>query len=384
MTGKFPRLLSPGRIGDLALSNRMLMSPMTRFRVTDAGVPTELNIVYYGQRASAGLIVTEATYAAPRGRLTPHTAGLCSNEHVLAWQKITDAVRVQRGHVFVQLCHGGRVSHPKLQPDGGLPVAPSAIAKTGQVRIAESVEEGVKKVDAPVPRALELHEIPEIVQEFKHAAERAVTAGFDGVELHAGSGLLHQQFLTTTANLRTDRYGGSVLNRCRFVIETLEAMSEVRGPGRVGIKIAPNFAYNGTDMDGADMIETYSFLARELSRLQLGYVHVQFPPWGLFIGPKDFDPIDFIRPLYEGTLVGAGEFDRHKAEAALAAGRCDLIAFGRRFIANPDLPRRIDLDAEENGWDEATLYTPTPEGFIDYPTLEEARSRRSSTAAGAV
>ncbi|HVT25463.1 MAG TPA: alkene reductase [Rhizomicrobium sp.] len=362
-------LLSAGRVGDIVLRNRMIMSPMTRFRVTETGVPSDLNIIYYGQRASAGLIISEGTYSEPKGRLTPRTAGLHTEEHVSAWRAITDAVHEKQGRMFVQLCHGGRVSHPLLQPDGELPVAPSAIAKTGQVRIRENETEGVIKVDAPIPRALDLPEITSIVEEFGRATERAVTAGFDGVELHAASGLLHQQFLTTTANVRSDRYGGSPLNRCRFVIETLEAMSAVRGSGRVGIKIAPNFAYNGTDMPMRDIIDTYSLLVEELKRLDLGYVHVQYPPWGLFSGPKSFNPIMFVRPLYKGTLIGAGEFNRDTAEDMLAAGHSDFIAFGRRFIANPDLPARIAAGAEENAWDEATLYTPTPEGFIDYPTL---------------
>ena len=278
----------------------------------------------------------------------------------------------------MQLCHAGRVSHPTLQPGGALPVAPSAVAKAGTVRVTENEELGVKQIPAPTPRALETYEIPQIVEGFKRAAERAVSAGFDGIELHSGSGLLHQQFLTTSANRRKDRYGGSVLNRCRFVLETLEALCAVRGPGRVGIKLAPNFAYNGTEMRMDDMLKTYAFLARALSGLNLAYVHVHYPPWNLFLGPKEFDPIDFIRPLYKGTLVGGGEFDRHSAEKALATGRCDLIAFGRRMLANPDLPRRFLLDAEENGWDDATLYTPTPQGFTDYPTLEEARARQQA------
>lgn len=364
-------LLSPIRVGDLQLPNRMLMSPMTRFRVSETGVPSELNAVYYRQRASAGLLVGEGTYVEPRGRLTPRTAGLYTAEQVAAWRRITDAVHDQGGRMFIQLCHGGRVSHPRLQPGGAQPVAPSAVAKTGQVRIVEDEAEGVKKVDAPVPRALETDEIAPIVDAFRTATRNAVEAGFDGVELHAGSGLLHQQFMTPAANLRTDRYGGSAQNRCRFVIETLEAMAEVRGPGRVGIKIAPTFAYNGTDMAMEDIVETYGYLAAELSRLDLAYVHVQFPPWGLFIGPRDFDVIGFVRERYRGTLVAAGEFDRESGEAAIAAGKCDLIAFGRRFIANPDLPERIRRNAPENGWDEATLYSPAPEGFIDYPTLDE-------------
>jgi N-ethylmaleimide reductase len=373
-------LLSSVEVGDLVLPNRMLMSPMTRFRVTETGVPTDLNILYYSQRASAGLIVSEGTYAAPWGRLTPRTAGLYNDEQIRAWRRVTDAVHTNGGRMFVQLCHGGRVSHQTLQPNFGDPVAPSAIAKVGQVRVTENEEQGVKKVDAPVPRALTLAEIAQIVDEFKCSASLAIDAGFDGVELHAGSGLLHQQFLTPISNVRTDQYGGSALNRCRFVLETIESLSEVRGSGRVGIKIAPNFAYNGMDMALADIVETYALLATELSRFNLAYVHVQYPPWELFFGPKEFNSIEFVRPHYAGTLVGAGEFDRRTAEAMLVAGSCDLIAFGRRFIANPDLPERIRLDAEENTWDEPTLYTPTPHGFTDYPTLAESRSRSLSNS----
>lgn len=364
------RLLSPVRLGDLQLPNRMLMSPMTRFRVSESGVPSELNATYYRQRASAGLLVGEGTYVEPRGRLTPRTAGIYHPEQIAAWRKITDAVHEERGRMFLQLCHGGRVSHERLQPDGAQPVAPSAIAKTGQVRIVEAETEGVQKVDAPVPRALETQEIAPIIAAFRQATINAMDAGFDGVELHAASGLLHQQFLTPSANVRDDRYGGSVVNRCRFVIETLEAMAEVRGSGRVGVKISPTFAYNGMEMSIPDIVETYSYLAGELSRLNLAYVHVQFPPWGLFIGPRDFDVIGFVRRCYRGTIVAAGEFDRETGEAAIAEGQCDLIAFGRRFIANPDLPERIRRGAPENGWDEATLYGPSPEGFTDYPTLE--------------
>jgi N-ethylmaleimide reductase len=348
----------------------MVMSPMTRFRVSEAGVPSELNAIYYRQRAAAGLLIGEGTYVEPRGRITPRTSGLYTAEQVAAWRAISDEVHDAAGRMFIQLCHGGRASHGRLQPDGAQPVAPSAISTGSLIRIQEDESSGVKKVEAPVPRALETAEIPGIVEEFRAATRRAEAAGFDGVELHAGSGLLHQQFMTPAANVRIDRYGGDPVNRCRFVIETLEAMSEVRGPGRIGVKIAPTFAYHGTHMEMDDVIGTYSYLARELSRLDLAYLHVQFPPWGMFIGPRDFDVIGFIRGHYRGTLMGAGEFDRHTGEAALADGKCDLVAFGRRFIANPDLPERVRRDAPENTWDEATLYSPLAEGLIDYPALD--------------
>jgi N-ethylmaleimide reductase len=366
---RYPHLLSAGRVGDLELPNRMVMSPMTRFRVEETGAPMPLNALYYGQRASAGLIVGEFSYAEPRGRCSPRAAGIACEDHVAAWRVVTDEVHGRGGRMFLQVGHAGRVSHPALQPNGELPVAPSSIAKPGEVRITESVEDGVVKAPAPTPRALEVAEIAELTEEFGRATARAQAAGFDGVELHAGSGFLHQQFLTLVSNQRTDAYGGGAANRCRFLIETLEAMCAVRGPGRVGVKIAPNFAYHGMDMAHADVLETYGLLARELDRLGLAYVHVQYPPWGLFYGPRDFNPIPFIREHFAGTLLGAGEFDRDSAEAALRDGTCDLVAFGRRFIANPDLPERIRLAAEENGWDEARLYGPTAEHFTDFPVL---------------
>lgn len=373
-------LLSPGKLGDLTLPNRMLMCPMTRFRVTEEGVPTELNIVYYGQRASAGLIITETAYPHPTGRLSPRVAGLYSSEQVSAWRRVTDAVRERGGRMFAQLCHAGRISHPRLQPNGELPIAPSPIAPKKPIRITESEKQGLRFADPVAPREMDRADMRDVIGHFRNATRRAQDAGFEGVELHAGSGFLHQQFLTCATNLRTDDYGRDARARCRFIIETLEAMCEVRGPGRVGIKIAPNFAYNDIASEEAEIRETYGLLAELLSPLDLAYVHVQYPPWGLFTGPKDLNPIDLVRPSYKGTLVGAGEFDRHSAESALAAGRCDFVAFGRRFIANPDLPERFRQDAGENGWDETTLYAPSAEGFIDYPTLDEERAGLGSKA----
>jgi N-ethylmaleimide reductase len=374
------RLLSPGRLGDLMLPNRMLMCPMTRFRVTEEGVPTDLNIIYYGQRASAGLIITETAYPHPTGRLSPRVAGLYSPEQVAAWARITSAVADRGGRMFVQLCHAGRISHPRLQPNGELPMAPSPVAPNKPIRVHESEEAGLRFADPVVPRAMSHADIRAVIGYFRDATRRAEMAGFEGVELHAGSGFLHQQFLTRATNGRTDAYGRDARGRCRFVIETLEAMCEVRGPGRVGVKIAPNFAYNDIASDEAEIRETYACLAELLTPLGLAYVHVQYPPWGLFTGPKDLNPIDLVRASYPGTLVGAGEFDRHTGEAALRDERCDFVAFGRRFIANPDLPERFRRDAPENGWDESTLYAPSAEGFIDYPTLGDEQAGHGPTA----
>jgi N-ethylmaleimide reductase len=348
------------------------MSPMTRFRVDTSGVPTDLNAVYYSQRASAGLIVSESVYVTPYGRWSPRAAGLHTDAQIAAWRGVTDAVHGKGGRMFAQIAHGGRLSHPALRPDGTDSVAPSSRPQRKKVRVEEDAGTGLKLADPVIPRALTTGEIHEIVAEFKRTAARAITAGFDGVEVHSGSGFLHHQFLATCVNQRTDSYGGIVGNRCRFLIETLEALSEVRGSRRVGVKIAPNFAYNDIESSEAEIHETYTYLARALSALNLAYVHVQFPPWGLFTGPKTLNPIDLVRPHYTGTLIGAGEFDRHTAEAALANRRCDLIAFGRRFVANPDLPGRFRRNAAENTWDESKLYTPTLEGFTDYPTLDGA------------
>lgn len=369
---RFANLMSPGRVGDLALPNRILMSPMTRFRITETGVPKPMNVDYYAQRASAGLIISETMYVEPRGRQMKLTAGLYSAEQVAGWRTVTDAVHDAGGRMFAQLFHAGRCSHPDHQPDRATPMAPSSVPHNVLVRI-DGPTGAHQKTSAPIPRAMEPADILAVIDEFAVGTKRAEEAGFDGVELHAGSGLLHQQFLSTNSNARADAYGGSAANRCRFVIESLEAMCAVRGAQRVGIKIAPNFAYNAVDMAFDDILETYETLMAALRPMGLAYVHVQYPAWGLITGPRDFNPIDFIRPLYDGPLIGAGEFDRNTAEAALAAGRCDLIAFGRRFIANPDLPKRIELDAPENGWDETTLYSPEAEGFTDYPLLDVAR-----------
>jgi N-ethylmaleimide reductase len=231
-----------------------------------------------------------------------------------------------------------------------------------------------------VPRQITLREIPGIVEEYRRAAENAFAAGFDGVELHSGSGGLPHQFLATCANQRPDAYGGSVANRCRFVLEVVEALVSVRGARRVGIKIAPNWCYNDIEADAGEIVETYSYLARALQPMALAYVHVQFPPWGMYTPPRDGLSIDLVRAHYPGTLIGAGEFGRAEGDEALRNGRCDLIAFGRRFIANPDLVARFRRDAHENAWDEARYFTPDDAGFTDFKTLEQEEAEAEARA----
>lgn len=355
-------LFEPVEVGQMCLPNRIVMSPMTRYRADEHGVPDDFNVDYYGQRASAGLVVSESNYTEPTGRLAPLATGLYTPAQVRAWRRVTHAVHAAGGRMFSQLVHCGRVSHPALQPDNALPVAPSAVRQHDQVRLSQG------KVDPVTPRALQKQEIQSIVDGFATAVQSAVEAGFDGVELHAGSGFLHHQFLSTNSNLRNDCYGGTAANRCRMVIETIEAMAAVNGPGYVGIKIAPTFTYH--DMHDANPEETYSTLCAALSGRDLAYVHVQIPPRFLRSGQTNLDGVGLARKHYDGIIMAAGEFDRYSAASSIQTGLCDLVAFGRRYIANPDLVERFRFGLEENHWDETTFYSPGPRGFVDYPALD--------------
>jgi len=371
MKKPYPELLSAGKLGDFEVPNRMCMAPMTRFRVSTEGVPEAANVLYYSQRASAAIIVTESLYVEPRGLQETLTAGLYSAAQVSAWARVTRGVHDNGGRIFAQLAHAGRLSHPSLQPGNELPIAPSPIAEGVMVRLPHPETGDIQFVNTEVPRPLETDEVRAMVKEYARAAGRAMSAGFDGVEIHAGSGHLHRQFLQLSSNQRTDEYGGSARNRCRFVIETVEEIVARIGSGRVGIKIAPNFAYNGMTGDITEIEETYPLLCQALERFDLAYVHVQNPSWNLFFGPEDYDPVSHVRRHYRNTLLAGGEYDRHTGEAALGGGLCDFVVFGRRFLANPDLPARFELDAQENAWDDATVYLPGPTGFTDYPTLAE-------------
>jgi len=353
-------------VGDLLLPNRILMAPMTRSRADTDGCPSDLAVTYYAQRAGAGLIITEGTQPSPSGQGYPRTPGLHNAAQVAAWRTVADAVHDAGGRIFVQLMHAGRVAHPLNMAEGAEIVAPSSVAAQTMVFTDQQ-----GPLAPPMPRALEEREIAEVVEEFARSARLAREAGLDGVELHAGSGYLPMQFLSPNANRRTDRYGGSPLNRCRFVVEVLEAMIGEIGRGRVGIKLSPGITFNDVHDDNA--VDSYDVLLKALDSLQPAYVHVQRPARFLAeaMPGTDFtnDWVAFTRSCFSGAVAAGGDFDAVSAERALTSGSMDLVAFGRSFIANPDLPRRLELGAPVAEPDAQTFYTPGPGGYIDYPAL---------------
>ena len=348
------QLFTPVRIGRHTLSNRMVMAPMTRSRAGDDGVPSELAITYYSQRASAGLIITECAYVSPMGKGYVRTPGIGTDAQVAAWKKVTEAVHAKGGRIFMQLWHTGRISHPSLLPERAIPVAPSAIKPAGQSWTPTGLQDFV------TPRALSVDEIAAIVADFRIATRRALEAGFDGVELHAASGYLPEQFLSSGTNQRQDQYGGSVANRARFVLEVLAAMVAEAGGDRVGIKISPEMNFN--DIVDANPQETYTCLVEQLRGLNLAYLHV-----ALFGTKVDYHAL--LRPRFNGAYLIGGGLDQKSAEAALAAGRADATVFGGAFLANPDLPERFRQGAPLNAPDQSTFYSPGAQGYTDYPFL---------------
>lgn len=348
-------LFTPVQIGRYTLANRMVMAPMTRSRADDDGVQSELTVTYYGQRAGAGLIITECTYVSPMGKGYVRTPGIQTDAQVAAWKKVTDAVHAKGGRIFIQLWHTGRISHPSLLPGNALPVAPSAIKPTGKSWTPTGLQDYV------TPRALELDEIAGIVTDFRSATCRALEAGFDGVELHAASGYLPEQFLSSGSNQRQDQYGGSVENRARFILEVLDAMVAEAGGDRVGIKIAPEMNFN--DIVDANPQETYTYLVDQLRERKLAYLHV-----ALFGTPVDYHAL--LRPRFAGAYLMGGGLDQQRAETALAEGRADAAVFGGAFLANPDLPERFRQGAPLNTPNRDTFYSPGSQGYIDYPTLD--------------
>ena len=363
------KLLSSYDLGSLTLPNRVLMAPMTRNRAP-GHVPTDLMATYYRQRASAGLIITEATQVHPRGRGYPNTPGIHSDEQVEGWKAITDAVHDAGGRIFLQLWHVGRVSHASYQPDddGGRPLAPSAIQlEEGEAFTADGQMEPFTE-----PRALATEEVPEIVEQYRRGAANAKQAGFDGVEIHGANGYLIDQFLATGTNQRTDRYGGSLENRARFLFEVVDAVTGEWDDDRVGLRLSPGSSFNGMHDD--DPAETFGFVAEHLNAYDLAYVHV-----------AENDPIDgeparrIVRPRYDGSLVVAGGYDREAGEEVLQSGEADLVAYARHFLANPDLPARFAQNAPLNDWDRDTFYGGDAEGYTDYPTLDETEEATPTT-----
>ena len=307
-----PGLFTPVKVGPLELPNRIVMSPMTRIRAGENCVPTERMARYYSQRASAGLIITEGTHPSPMGRGYTYPPGLHTEEQAVSWRKVTDAVHAAGGRILVQLMHAGRVSHSSLLPDHARPVAPSAIAVSGQIHTFGG------KDAFQTPRPLETEEIPAVIEEYRRAAELSITAGFDGVELHAATGYLPNQFQVTGSNRRTDAYGGSLEKRTRFTLEVVEVLCGVRGADRVGIKIAPGFTVNDTFDD--DPAETYTYFVRCLNRLGLAYLHVGYDSgYGRGTAPP-FNPVDLLRPVYRGTLPAVGGFNKESGGGGDSSG----------------------------------------------------------------
>ncbi len=350
-------LLTPFTLGKLQLRNRVVMAPMTRSRASAEQVVPEMTATYYEQRASAGLIVTEATQVSPDAIGYPNTPGVYTDEQVAAWRRVTDAVHESGGRIFVQLWHVGRVADPALRPGGSPPVAASAVAATGQMYTAEGPKPFV------VPRALRTDEISVIVTEFANAAARAIEAGFDGVEIHAANGYLIDGFLRDSSNVRTDEYGGSAENRSRFLWEVTEAVVAAIGADRVGVRFSPVAPVNGT-VDGRPF-ETFAVAARGLRRFGLAYLHVIEPATAA--GER-------ITPLlareFGGTVIANGGYTLALADEAIDRGEAELVAFGVPYIANPDLVERFEEGAPLAEGDRATFYGGGAAGYADYETRE--------------
>jgi N-ethylmaleimide reductase len=353
-------LLSPYRLGDLEFSNRMVMAPMTRSRAVEGNVPHPAAATYYTQRASAGLIITEGSQVSPQAVGYIRTPGIYSPQQVKGWKTVTDAVHKAGGKIFLQLWHVGRASHPDFQ-GGKLPVAPSALPVEGEVFTSR----GRKRI--LMPRALELAEIPGIIEQYRKGAENAKASGFDGVELHGANGYLLDQFLRDGSNRRTDEYGGSVENRARLPLEVTKAVIGVWGSARVGYKISPHFPF--LSMSDTNPRGTFSYFANELNNLRLGYLHMAEFLTGVMTPAPDSRLAPTIREIFRGTLILNGGYDARSGNEAIEKGGADLISFGTLFLANPDLPERFKKNAPLNSPNHKTFYTGEEKGYIDYPKL---------------
>ncbi len=356
-----PDLFSPFQLGPLSLPNRTVMAPMTRNRAGPGNVPGPLNATYYAQRASAGLIVSEATQVSPQGLGYPGTPGIHSAEQVAGWRLVTDAVHRAGGRIFLQLWHVGRISHPSLQPGGALPVAPSAIAPSGQAWTLDGMKPYV------TPHALEAAEIAEIVEDFRRGARNARQAAFDGVELHGANGYLVDQFLRDGANRRTDGYGGSAQNRTRFLVEVTEAVVGEWGGARVGVRLSPTNPFN--DMADSNPAATFAAAAGALERFGLAYLHIVEPAAGDPVTAGEVPDLKFLRKIWRGALIGNKGYDLARANAVIRGGTADLVSFATLFLANPDLPERFRRGGPFNPPERKTFYGGSAAGYTDYPPL---------------
>ena len=358
-----PSLFDSFRLGDVTLSNRIVMAPLTRNRAVAGFVPSPLAVEYYAQRADAGLIITEASQISQQGQGYQDTPGIYSDAQVEGWKKVTDAVHAKGGRIYIQLWHVGRVSHTALQPNGGAPVAPSAIRAETKTFVNNGFAETSE------PRALELSEIPGLIEDYRRAAANAIRAGFDGVEIHGANGYLIDQFLRDGANKRTDAYGGSIANRAHFLLEVVDAVVGEIGAQRTGLRLSPVAPANGlTDSDPQPL---FNYVFDELEKRHLVYIHVVE---GATQGPRDINPnfsFEELRVRYSGAWMVNNGYDLSLARTAVAEGKADLVAFGRAFISNPDLVERLRRGAPLNELDRATLYGGGAAGYTDYPTLAD-------------
>ncbi|MFM2342423.1 MAG: hypothetical protein RLZZ592_2076 [Pseudomonadota bacterium] len=372
------RLFTPFQWGSLRLAHRVVMPPLTRMRADPVDhTPSPLAATYYGQRASVGgLMIAEATQISPQGQGYPQTPGLHTEAQVAAWREVTQAVKARGATFFLQLWHVGRLSHSSFQPGGALPVAPSALAPAG-----ETFDPNWQRVPYETPRALEIHEIAALVDDYRRAAQRAREAGFDGVEIHAANGYLLDQFLQDGTNHRQDAYGGPVAHRMRLLLEVVDAVAQVWPLERIGVRLSP-WGENG-DIADSDPFGLFTQVAAALAARGVGYLHLIEPRSraGLKDGVNDAAPLSIaavLREVFPGPLIASGGFTAETAEQALQAGHADLIAFGRAFIANPDLPQRLTTGALLNAHHRPTFYGGGAQGYIDYPALEDIRQDISS------
>lgn len=359
-------LFSPVKMGSVELKNRIFMAPLTRNRAhDDTDVPTDLAIEYYSQRASAGLIIAEGTQISKMGKGYIKTPGIYSDEQVAKWKEITDAVHSKGGKIFLQLWHVGRISYHSVLPEGEKPLAPSAIRAQAQTFVDGQM------VDVSEPRAMTKDDINNLIEEYKTATRNADKAGFDGVEIHSANGYLLNQFICDGSNQRTDNYGGSVENRIRLVNEVVEAVLEVMDAGRVGIRLSPTGTFN--DVSDSDPLTTYTALIKQLNQYKLAYVHIveRFP--GIDVSNKDLHIVEQLIQQWQGFYIANGDYNLLTAHDAVKSQRADAVAFGRQYIANPDLMERLKAGAALNTPDQNTFYGGGAEGYTDYPFMEDAR-----------
>lgn len=360
-------LFTPLKVGAITVPNRVFMAPLTRLRSIEPGdIPTPLMGEYYRQRASAGLIISEATQISAQAKGYAGAPGLHSPEQIAAWKKITAGVHAENGHMAVQLWHTGRISHTSLQPGGQAPVAPSAIAAGTRTSLRDANGNAIRE-ETSVPRALEIDEIPGIVNDFRQAVANAREAGFDLVELHAAHGYLLHQFLSPSANQRTDEYGGSVENRARLLLEVVDAVCNEWGADRIGIRVSPIGTFQNTD-NGPNEEADALYLIEELARRGIAYLHMSEPDWA---GGAPYTEAfrEKVRARFHGPIIGAGAYTPEKAEDLMSKGLIDAVAFGRDYIANPDLVERLERKAELNPQRPESFYGGGAEGYTDYPTL---------------